>query len=755
MTTKTLSTYVAAGYTLASQYDTLDITTTGGVGGYGVFLNHLATLDNDGRVHASPGHNGVYASAGATVVNGSAGDTTASIYGYSGVSIHNAAGTVINFGSITGSARYGDGVYIVAGGAVTNGSAADTSANIYADFSGVAAAALATVTNFGSINGYFATGVYLKAGGSVTNGTAQDTAAVIFSYMGQGVDVATGTATIANFGEIRGVFGNGAVLGGGGVITNGSTKDTTASIGGQAGVVASNTYGTVKNFGSIDSYGTAFTDAGVYLAAGGSVTNGAARDTTAVIQSVELGVYVKYGAATVVNYGTIQSSKNSAIYIAGGGYAATNLLTNGSAKDSGALIQGAGDGVAIGRYGTVNNFGTIEGDGTADFDAGVHIARTGAVTNGSAADSKATIEGYDGVLIGAGFVNNFGTINAIGATYGDGVILFSGGGVTNGSASDATALIEGTHRGVLIETYVLNATVTNWGTISGAGASAVALFNASDTLVVEARCAFVGQVLGGGGTLDLDTGTGTLTSLLAGGNVTVSGSMAPTTFSNFGTVEIGAAASFVTAGAVTLAAGQSVVASGSLTLGGAKAHVANAGIIETVGGTVTVKGAVTGAGQAIVKAGLLDFTSTFNQNVTFIGGVGTLELAKSQSYGGTIAGFSKSGGTFLDLADIKFIDTGEATYSGTKTGGVLTVTDGTHTATINLVGNYLNSTFIAASDGHGGTLVHDPAKAPAAVPSPHRLIAAMAGLGAGAAAGLVRAAVEPWRRDAQALAKPA
>ncbi len=36
------------------------------------------------------------------------------------------------------------------------------------------------------------------------------------------------------------------------------------------------------------------------------------------------------------------------------------------------------------------------------------------------------------------------------------------------------------------------------------------------------------------------------------------------------------------------------------------------------------------------------------------------------------------------------------------------MTDGTHTANIALLGNYMASTFVAASDGHGGTVVHDP-----------------------------------------------
>jgi hypothetical protein len=43
--------------------------------------------------------------------------------------------------------------------------------------------------------------------------------------------------------------------------------------------------------------------------------------------------------------------------------------------------------------------------------------------------------------------------------------------------------------------------------------------------------------------------------------------------------------------------------------------------------------------------------------------------------------------------------------------GTLTVTDGSHTANIALLGNYLASTFVASSDGHGGTNVVDPAAA--------------------------------------------
>ena len=165
---------------------------------------------------------------------------------------------------------------------------------------------------------------------------------------------------------------------------------------------------------------------------------------------------------------------------------------------------------------------------------------------------------------------------------------------------------------------------------------------------------------------------------------------------------------------------------GLLTLAGA---VTNSGTLSVGDGTMTVMGAVTGKGHATIDGGTLDLASSFTQNVTFTK-TGVLELAQSQGYTGTITGFSKTGGTSLDLVDIAFVGSGEATFSGTTASGVLTVTDGTHTAHINLKGNYPTSTFIASSDGHGGTTVVDPHAHPVA--ATHQFIAAMAGIGGSA-----------------------
>jgi hypothetical protein len=144
--------------------------------------------------------------------------------------------------------------------------------------------------------------------------------------------------------------------------------------------------------------------------------------------------------------------------------------------------------------------------------------------------------------------------------------------------------------------------------------------------------------------------------------------------------------------------------------------VTNTGTLETHGGTLSTTGAVSGAGVAVIAGGTLDMGAAFMENVTFSGGGGVLELARSRTYTGTVTGFSKTGTTSFDLLDVGFVSSTEATYSGTKTGGVLTVSDGTTTAHITLVGNYLSSTWVASSDGHGGVSVVDP---PAQAPATH------------------------------------
>jgi hypothetical protein len=109
---------------------------------------------------------------------------------------------------------------------------------------------------------------------------------------------------------------------------------------------------------------------------------------------------------------------------------------------------------------------------------------------------------------------------------------------------------------------------------------------------------------------------------------------------------------------------------------------------------------------AVAPGATVEISSAFDKQATFVGDTGTLKLDNSSSFAGTVAGMS--GQDTIDFADIIFATVQSPTFSGNSSGGTLAVTDGTHTASIALLGNYLASTFVASSDGHGGTSVVDP-----------------------------------------------
>ena len=133
--------------------------------------------------------------------------------------------------------------------------------------------------------------------------------------------------------------------------------------------------------------------------------------------------------------------------------------------------------------------------------------------------------------------------------------------------------------------------------------------------------------------------------------------------------------------------------------------VQNSGYLKADGATLTVENQVFGAGWGIVGGGALRFLSSFSGNVAFQGPGGTLALAQSVSYSATVYGFATNGSTALDLMDIAYTGGAQASFAGTSQSGVLTVTDGSHTAHIDLVGDYLAARFVTAGDGHGGVSV--------------------------------------------------
>ena len=72
----------------------------------------------------------------------------------------------------------------------------------------------------------------------------------------------------------------------------------------------------------------------------------------------------------------------------------------------------------------------------------------------------------------------------------------------------------------------------------------------------------------------------------------------------------------------------------------------------------------------------------------------------------------------IDFADIGFGTSSTLGYAANSdhSGGTLSVGDGAHMANIALLGSYMASTFVAASDGHGGTLISEAAHASTQMP---------------------------------------
>jgi hypothetical protein len=177
------------------------------------------------------------------------------------------------------------------------------------------------------------------------------------------------------------------------------------------------------------------------------------------------------------------------------------------------------------------------------------------------------------------------------------------------------------------------------------------------------------------------------------GSITMDGALV-----NSGEVDItGVNATLQIAGPVSNS-GTITLDDGYETLSGA---LANTGEVVATNDYLTVDGTVTGNGE-LDMLGRADVTleGKVNQDITFEGqNAGTLNLALAINYRGAISGFSSD--DYLVLGDIGFVNASEATFSGNSQAGVLTVSDGVHVASIDLVGDYLSSTFTASANGAG------------------------------------------------------
>ena len=138
-----------------------------------------------------------------------------------------------------------------------------------------------------------------------------------------------------------------------------------------------------------------------------------------------------------------------------------------------------------------------------------------------------------------------------------------------------------------------------------------------------------------------------------------------------------------------------------------QSDIANSGVLWANGGNITIDGDVTGMGSARIDGvAAFEIGGAFSQDITLDAGASaTLKIDRAADFSGTVAGFNAN--DLLDLADIGFGANTTLAYAGDGqgTGGTLTVSDGSHIATIALFGQFETAGFQSTRDAGTGTLI--------------------------------------------------
>lgn len=485
-----------------------------GVGVGVAYYSGASALTNAGTM-AGTGTSGigVLLKAGGAITNGTPVDPLALISGnLAGADIAGTVAdginTINNLGTIVavGNNGVGIGVTIAAGGNVGNGTRTLTSPLIVGQNAGVAISggALApNVINYGSITavGSYGVGITLAPGGYVHNGSSQvSTAQIAGVAAGVAITGATGAGTVANYGTIAatGAFGFGVLLPSGGVVANGGTNGSTATIyGRQAGIDISGSPGKVVNYGTILGKNAVLGGYGVKLEKGGTVICGTIvypastelpilnLGTNALIYGVG-GIDITGGAGTVIDAGTISGTAyaHDGVKLEAGG---TVGIVGQRASVYG---QQAGVGI-VNSTAVVSNYGTIAGK---NFGVAVYNGASATIVNGAAPGSNgpkfgATLKGTIGVFIGNtesgnSTIVNYGTIASTNGTQGIAIDLGSGNDtIVIGPRSTIIGYVANLHPG---DQFVLPRTSGNvQGNTNGVVAATIGTLNGVQTLQIQ------------------------------------------------------------------------------------------------------------------------------------------------------------------------------------------------------------------------------------------------------------------------------
>jgi Hint domain len=267
----TYGVFLASGGTVTNQSGGSITGQNGAVGIQGA----AGTVINSGQLYGAGNNagTGVFLGDGGLVANTSATaiikGSGAGIYGTGDSTTVTNLGSIIGFGPLNGGQSTADGINLAEAGSVTNGQAGTALGYIYGYDNGISidgptlgstSLGAGTVANYGSIVGHTQFGVELREGGALVNGTNADSAAYIYGgeygvyfNFANIVNAPNLPGTLTNYGTIKS-SGTGVELASGGQVTNASG----ALISGGYGVQAAGQFGatgTITNAGVITGTG--------------------------------------------------------------------------------------------------------------------------------------------------------------------------------------------------------------------------------------------------------------------------------------------------------------------------------------------------------------------------------------------------------------------------------------------------------------------------------------------------------------------
>jgi len=419
-------------------------------------------------------------------------------------------------------------------------------------------------------------------------------------------------------------------------------------------------------------------------------------------------------------------------YTVAAGQNTADLTVTGLATNGGTILDIAGN-KAVLTGAVANPAGILQIDTTAPKI--VSIATSGAGITAGKGDLDA------GSIVT--LTVNFGENVIVDTTAGTPTLALNDGGVatySGGSGSSALTFTYVVGSGQNVADLAMastNALNLNGGSITdGAGNAAVLTaangYNPAGTLQIDTTPPTITSVVGSPASGEVVTGHLVTITLNASETVTVTGT--PELLLNDGAIATYDAAKSSAKAMVfdyTVAAGD---VSTNLAVSGIELP-SNAAITDLAGNDATLTGAAANLGVHInttstgaAGPGTGNFTlaggadaelfGASAANVTFASdSTGTLKLDAASAFSGTVAGLAL--GNYIDLSSLAYQGNGSPTYSSTGPNtGTLAVTQGTNTINIALLGSYLANSFVASSDGHGGTLVTDPPPPPPVMLAP-------------------------------------